>query len=212
MTKHRILFITQSVKITTHWNNPFEYYLFWFWHSYTLTRNLFTRILLLSLFCWNLYDWRLLVGPLSRLGRRLLGSLVGLVGRAGLSRLWLGSRLSSCQLPGSAQMVYRAAKQPTLVISQAMQSQVDIICIRGHSTTTYVDRSLPFWTLPPCLDSFYTLSVDKNRLFLPSPPLIIYECIDNKLGIKYSITHCSHAKHYKSISLTSFLQKWLILF
>ena len=87
MSKHRnILFITQSVKITTHWNNPFEYYLFWFWHSYTLTRNLFTRILLLSLFCWNLYDWRLLVGPLSRLGRRLLGSLVGLVGRLRLGR------------------------------------------------------------------------------------------------------------------------------
>ena len=57
-----------------------------FWHSYTLTRNLFTRILLLSLFCWNLYDWRLLVGPLSRLGRRLLGSLVGLVGRLRLGR------------------------------------------------------------------------------------------------------------------------------
>ena len=39
--------------------------------------------------------------------------------------------------------------------------------IKGHSTTTYVDRILSFFAPPPlCVDSFHTLSVDKNRHFL----------------------------------------------
>ena len=34
-----------------------------------------------------------------------------------------------------------------------------------------MDRILPFFDPPPCVDSFYTLSVDKNRHFLtPSHP------------------------------------------
>ena len=38
------------------------------------------------------------------------------------------------------------------------------------SFNNYVDRILPFLTPSPCVDSFYTLSVDKNRHFL-TPPL-----------------------------------------
>ena len=36
----------------------------------------------------------------------------------------------------------------------------------------YVDRILPFFDSPPCVDSFYTLSVDKKRHYLihSSPP------------------------------------------
>ena len=38
----------------------------------------------------------------------------------------------------------------------------------------YVDRILRFLTPPlPCVDSFYTLSVDKNRHFLTPSPLIL---------------------------------------
>ena len=41
------------------------------------------------------------------------------------------------------------------------------------SFNIYVDRILPFFDPPPpCVDSFYTLSVDKNRHILtPSPHL-----------------------------------------
>ena len=43
-------------------------------------------------------------------------------------------------------------------------------CSMG-SFINYVDRILPFFAPPPCVDSFNTLSVDKNRHFLtPSPP------------------------------------------
>ena len=42
--------------------------------------------------------------------------------------------------------------------------------IRGHSTTTWTEFC-HFFPPPPCVASFYTLSVDKNRHFLtPSPP------------------------------------------
>ena len=46
------------------------------------------------------------------------------------------------------------------------------IVLRGHSTTTWTEfcRFLP---PPPCVDSSYTLGVDKNRYFLtPSPHLV----------------------------------------
>ena len=44
---------------------------------------------------------------------------------------------------------------------------------RGHSTTTWTEFC-HFLTLPPpCVDSFHTLSVDKNRHFWPPPPLIL---------------------------------------
>ena len=45
--------------------------------------------------------------------------------------------------------------------------------IWGHSKTTY--RIWPFYEPPPCSDSFYTLSMDKNRHFwppLPTPHLV----------------------------------------
>ena len=39
----------------------------------------------------------------------------------------------------------------------------------------YVDRILPFFDPPPCVDNFHTLSVDKNRHFLtPSPPHLVH--------------------------------------
>ena len=43
---------------------------------------------------------------------------------------------------------------------------------RSHkgAFNNFVDRILPFFTPPPCVDSFYTLSVDKNRHLLPPPP------------------------------------------
>ena len=46
--------------------------------------------------------------------------------------------------------------------------------IKG-SFNKYVDRILPFFDPPPLpyVDTFYTLSVDKNRHFWPLPPLIL---------------------------------------
>ena len=38
----------------------------------------------------------------------------------------------------------------------------------SQAFNNYVDRILPFFA-PPRVDSFYTLSVDKNRHFLPPP-------------------------------------------
>ena len=36
---------------------------------------------------------------------------------------------------------------------------------------------------PPCVDSFYTLSVDKNKLFLtPSPPHLVHVVIECPLS------------------------------
>ena len=47
-------------------------------------------------------------------------------------------------------------------------------CIRGHSTTTWTEFC-HFLTppSPPCVDSFDTLSVDKNGHFLTPSPLIL---------------------------------------
>ena len=44
--------------------------------------------------------------------------------------------------------------------------------LRGHSTTSWTEF-FHFLTPPPCVDSFYTLSVDKNRHFLTPYPLIL---------------------------------------
>ena len=47
------------------------------------------------------------------------------------------------------------------------------------SFNNYVDRILPFFDPPPCVDSFYTLSVGKNRHFLtPSPPHLVHVVIE----------------------------------
>ena len=52
----------------------------------------------------------------------------------------------------------------------------------GGAFNTYVDRILPFLTPSLCVDSFYTLSVDKNRRFLtPSPPHLIHVVIEGPL-------------------------------
>ena len=42
-----------------------------------------------------------------------------------------------------------------------------------------MDIILPFLTHPPCMDSFYILSMDKNRHFLtPSPPHLVHVVIE----------------------------------
>ena len=44
--------------------------------------------------------------------------------------------------------------------------------VRGHSTTTWT-KFCHFLAPPPsCQDTFYTLSVDKNRCFLTPPPIL----------------------------------------
>ena len=56
-----------------------------------------------------------------------------------------------------------------------------IFSIRVHSTfNNYVDRILPFSDPPTSfMDSFYTLSVDKNRHFLtPFPPHVFHVVIE----------------------------------
>ena len=50
----------------------------------------------------------------------------------------------------------------------------------------YVDRFCHFLLPPLCVDSFYTLSVDKNRHFLTPSPLhlvhVIFECPLNNIA------------------------------
>ena len=54
--------------------------------------------------------------------------------------------------------------------------------VHKGALSNYVDRNLPFFDPPLCVDSFYTLSVDKNRnIWTPSallPPLVhvVIEC------------------------------------
>ena len=57
----------------------------------------------------------------------------------------------------------------------------------GWAFNYYVDRILPFFDPPPsCVDSFYTLSVDKKRHFLtPSPPHLVHVVIEWPLIISY---------------------------
>ena len=49
------------------------------------------------------------------------------------------------------------------------------IHFRRHST--YLDSILPFFYPHPCVDSFYTLSMDKNRHFWPPPPHLVHVVI-----------------------------------
>ena len=52
----------------------------------------------------------------------------------------------------------------------------------GHSTTTWTEFC-HLLTPPPCVDSFYTLGVDKNRHFLtPSPPHLVHVVIECPLS------------------------------
>ena len=51
---------------------------------------------------------------------------------------------------------------------------VEAVRVRGHSTTTWTEFC-HFFTPFPYVDSFYTLSVDKNGHFLtPSPPHLVH--------------------------------------
>ena len=60
----------------------------------------------------------------------------------------------------------------------AFTRNILLILVRGHSTTTWTEFC-HFLTPPPCVDSFYTLSVDKNRHFLtPSPPHLVHVVIE----------------------------------
>ena len=61
------------------------------------------------------------------------------------------------------------------------------------SFNNYVDRILPFFDPPPpsCVDSFYTLSVDKNGHFLtPSPPHLVHVVIEWPLMCKNILIKC----------------------
>ena len=62
-------------------------------------------------------------------------------------------------------MSYQGQKSMKLEVEQ----------LRGHSTTTWT-KNFHFLPSPPCVDSFYTLSTDKNRYFLtpPPPPHLVY--------------------------------------
>ena len=70
--------------------------------------------------------------------------------------------------------------------------KIKYLNIRGHSTTTWTEfcHSLNA-PPPPFVDSFYILSVDKNRHFLtPSPPDLVHvviECPLTKLDMKWNM-------------------------
>ena len=54
---------------------------------------------------------------------------------------------------------------------------VEAVRVRGHSTTTWTEFC-NFWTPLPCVDSFYTLSVDKKIFLTPSPPHHVHVFIE----------------------------------
>ena len=54
----------------------------------------------------------------------------------------------------------------------------DLIKSFGGVLNSYLDRILPFFDpLPPCVDSFYTLIVDRHFL-TPSPPHLVHVIIE----------------------------------
>ena len=62
-----------------------------------------------------------------------------------------------------------------ICVSQVSKDLMDLFgfpLIRKGAFKNYMDRILPFLTPPPCVDSLYNLSMDKNRHFL-TPPLIL---------------------------------------
>ena len=56
----------------------------------------------------------------------------------------------------------------TFYILTSVQCTYLPILFQG-SFNNYVDRTLPSFDPPPCVDSFYILSMDKNRHFCPLP-------------------------------------------
>ena len=79
-----------------------------------------------------------------------------------------------------------SAGQIEWILSHPVQSQLFrlslialFISLRGHSTTTWTQFCHFFTSALPCLDNFYTLSMDKNRhFFTPSPPHLFHIVIE----------------------------------
>ena len=68
-----------------------------------------------------------------------------------------------------------------------------------RSFNNYVNRILPFLTPSPCLESFYTLSVDKNRHCLtPSPLILSTQLLKGHLPILVSALFCSFNQEIQS--------------
>ena len=71
----------------------------------------------------------------------------------------------------------------------------NLCTVRGHSTTTWTEFC-HFLTPRTVLDSFYTLSVDKNRHFLtPSPPHLVHVVIECPLKWKILLRNIESVKH-----------------
>ena len=76
------------------------------------------------------------------------------------------------------------------------------ICVynRGHLTTTWTGFG-HFWP-PPCVDSFYTLSMDKNRHFLtPRPTYLVHVVIEWPLIMNLGRLHQIFTKEHKEVQL-----------
>ena len=68
----------------------------------------------------------------------------------------------------------------------------------------YVDRILPFSDPPPCVDSFYTLSVDKTDIFLP--PHLVHVVIEwpltdfkKNMHILFPVSPTSYLPHLVNV-------------
>ena len=76
----------------------------------------------------------------------------------------------------------RAVAPTALAVASTLNPAVRTV--RGHSTTTWTEFC-HFLPPSPCVDSFYTLSVDKNRYFLiPSPPP---QCVELMLRWQFCV-------------------------
>ena len=85
----------------------------------------------------------------------------------------------------------RAQKKNRIYSTQTKSS-----IVRGHSTTTWTEFC-HFLTPPPsCVDSFYTLSVDKNRYFLTPSPHLVHVVIEWPLKRFHVHVYHLHKKRY----------------
>ena len=67
-------------------------------------------------------------------------------------------------------LIYLRLDLKLFICTNFLAYMLECRLLRGHSTTTWTEFC-HFRTPLPCVDSFYTLSVDKNRHFLT--PLIL---------------------------------------
>ena len=81
--------------------------------------------------------------------------------------------------------------------------------VRGHSTTTWTEFC-HFLTPPPCVDSFYTLSVDKNRHFLTPSPLFLSTYLLNPKRYYLWLLKPNKKSFFINISMFA-SQKWAII-